>query len=409
MLGTGTMYWLKTGANTFRVSDGSALPPSIDITITTLPAGVTSFTGLQITSDTTATLVADNGTPTTVSLRMTWHPVGRPDQITLHLGDCGSPTPTACTGDEFKRRDDLEAMFRALAANSELKANTSLSGYPEFTTLLEAPLGFDNYSWRGNNISGNTLTAYIRSATTADTVCTATLSFPSTPAGGNSWSTVNRITALQADESNMFNGAAYDFIAVAWFTDNTSMQISGTSCWAIRNCGMCIADTGNTYQNFENFSSVTPGFTTTLTHTASCPGTSQYTVTANASVLCGSASITGLDHTNPGAGRYYFTKYISNGSQTLWSKSVYVNAYTAYTFSAWYMDADTAANTHVTLALWAAGTQLTSVQVTDQAGLWKKIEGIYTGRTTAGNITLETQSSASTILRSTPVAANRLS
>lgn len=397
-LGTGPLFWLKTSPTAFKIWDGTNIYPSFVVTLGSLPTGVTYFDSIAIVDSANATLIAHNGSSTTVSLSAVWHhSVGASNYDTNWiLGDCGPATPAACTGDEYQRRDDLQAFFNQLAVDDLLKSaspsGTSLNNYGVFTSLLEAPLGFSDYRWVGTT-SSLTLTGELYNMSDTSIACTSTLTFSTTPGGSYNWGDVTYITGLWADESNLFNGVAYGFSGIAWFPDNSSVSFTGTSCWAIRNCSVCLANAGNTYENFDNASS-SPG--TTLTYTASCPGTNYYTITNDASTLCGSGAIQGVDHTRrDSTGNYFFTKYSSNGAQTIWQKNTSVTAYTPYTFSVWYMDADTITNTHVDLELWVDSTLVTSVTVTDNVGVWKKLEGTWNGRNSAGTDTLKIKTSGS--------------
>jgi YD repeat-containing protein len=401
MLGSGPFYWQKVSATKFHIWDGSNNYPSLNIIFNTLPAGVTSFNTFAIMgNDTNATLNAYNGSNTAVTMSMDYYVFtgGSLFNRPVHLGTCGAQTPIVCEGDDFQRRNDLELLLNHLAAAGKLAngASTNLYTDPFFTSTLNATFGPTSYHYE-NSFSGDTLFAPIVNDTTNNTTCTIQMHFNSTPGGGNDWTDVTKIKNLVADISTMSNGVAYGFTATAWFSDNTSMQVTGSSCWGIRNCSVCLSNTANTYLNYDNFNSGAPGFTTTLTYDPTCPSTGEYTVTKNADTLCTPATLTGLDHTQPGTGKYLYTAFSSNGPQTLWSTTTTVAAFTSYNMSAYYMNlqADTAvAQTNVTLELWANSVLVASTPVNDTApGIWHQLKGVWNGKATAGSITIEVKTS----------------
>jgi YD repeat-containing protein len=388
-------------ATKFHIWDGTNVYPSLNIIFNTFPASVTSFSNLTIgTADTTANALAYNGSNTAVTFSMDYYVAGGlvTRNIGVKLGTCGQPTALACDGEDYQRRKDLETLLNHLAVAGKLASGsaTNLSNDPFFTIPLSSVLGPTSYHYL-NSVSGDSLIAPIVNDTTLDTACTVYLHFNTTPGGGNDWTDVNKITNLVANIDEMQNGVAYDFTATAWFSDNSSAAITGYSCWGIRNCSECVANSANTYQTYDNFNSGSPGFTTTLTYTASCPATGYYTVTKNADTLCTPATLSGLDHTIPGAGKYLYTAFSSNGAQTLWSTTTTVAAFTSYNFSAWYMNlnVDTGlAQNNVTLELWANSTLVASTLVSDTSGgIWQKLSGVWNGTSTAGSITIEVKTS----------------
>jgi RHS repeat-associated protein len=399
-LGTGTFYWYRNSTTSYKIWNGSGAYPSMDISIPSMIVSVDYFANLTLAEVDSLGMTAYNGASgTNVGLEIIWHhqtgKSGSYDE-TLALGDCGSLVPSICVGDEFTRRDDLEALLNHMAQDSVLESRTVnghlLNNYGPFTSTLEAPIGYGSYRWISSE-SGLVLTANVVNTVDTSNACAATLTFSSTPGGSNSWEDVDYITGLWADESNLYNGVAHNFTAIAWFPGGASTAITGTSCYALRNCNQCISDAGNKYENFEDFNSATPSYTTTLTYDATCPSTGEYTVTDSASVLCTNNAYKNGDHTQPNSGSYYFTVFSSNGAQTLWSDTTAVTAYTAYNFSVWYMDADTSTNTHVTLELWVDGTLLTSVAVTDNAGTWKLLSAKWNGAATAANKIIQVKTS----------------
>lgn len=400
-LGTGTFYWYRTTNTVYKIWNGSGAYPSMDITMPSMIASVDYFTDLSLVESDSLHLKAHDGASSTnIGLEIIWHhrtgKSGSTDEA-LALGACGSMTPSICVGDEFTRRDDLKNFLDHMAQDSVLESRTgsghTLNNYGWFTSTLESPLGYGSYSWIATE-SGLVLTANVVNNADTSNACPMTLTFSSTPAGGNSWEDVDYISGVWADESTLYNGVAYNFTGTAWFPGGASTAFTGTSCYALRNCNQCIANGGNKYENFEDFNSSVPSYTTTLTYTASCPGTNgYYTVTDSASVLCTNNAYINGDHTQPNSGNYYFTRFSSNGAQTLWSDTTAVTAYTAYNFGVWYMDADTTTNTHVTLELWVDGSLLTSVAVTDNPGIWKLLTAKWNGATSAGNKIIQVKTS----------------
>jgi RHS repeat-associated protein len=397
-LGTGTFYWYQVSSTQFKIWNGSGAYPSLVIDLPSMIASVDYFSNLTLQEQDSVGMIAHDGLSTTnVGMEVRWYRSysGAPTESLIDLGQCGA-IPSVCVGDDFTRRDDLENFLDAMAQDALLESTTSsghtLNSYGAFSTLLEAPLGYAGYRWISAE-SGLTLTGNVVNTADTSNACTFTMTFASTPAGGNTWEDVENISGLWADESTMFNNAAYDFSATAWFAGGASTTVTGTSCYAIRNCNQCIDNGGNTYENFENFNSTVTSYTTSLTYDATCPSTGEYTVVNDAATLCSSTALVGNDHTQPNSGNYFFTQFSSNGAQTLWSDTAAVTAYTAYNFAVWYMDADTSTNTHVTLELWVDGALLTSTAVTDNEGTWQLLTAKWNGANAAGNKIIQVKTS----------------
>jgi YD repeat-containing protein len=377
-----TYYWQQhPSLLTYGLNCSNSWVPSwtsVDFSpaLSSLTGTIQSFTYLNMVSATQVSVRVTTSTgTTTVTLSLGSRTDGSaPTAITL--GNCGSPVPQQCEGAEYQRRVDLENLLNA--KRTTLTTDQGLGNVPAFTSLLEHA-GAGSYTWDAGTVSGNTLAINIYKGSQN---CNLTLTFAQNPSAGNGFTTITRFGPLVADETNLINGQAFHFSIVAWFSDNTSTLINGTSCYAIRNCPVCTSATTSTYQNFDQVNTASPGYTTSLTYVSGCPANGQYTLTNKAATTCSSTTLTGSDHTNPASGKYVYAQVAASSNLTVWSKTVNVSAYTPYTFSAWYSSPQTTAYTvgsTATVQLLVNSNVVASATVLEQPGIWKQLTAQWNG------------------------------
>lgn len=379
-------FWKYTAAGPdYRINCGSANSNTSYLKVvfsSTFAGTVSSFIYQGMASSTAINVLVTytNASPTTMTITLQSQVAGANENVVI--GDCGTLVPQQCEGGPYQRRGDLEALLNA--KRSTLTANTpNLSQFSAFTSLLEHA-GSGTYSWTAGTISNNSLPITIGNGTQN---CTLQLTFAQAPTGTHSFTNITSFGPLLVDETNLVNGDGYNFTITAWYSDNLSELIRGTSCYAIRNCPVCTAPGKSTYENFDL---ATSSAGTTLSFVAGCPGsTNQYTLTNKIATTCSaSTTLTGGDHSNPATGKYVYTNIAPNTTATIWKKEFKplnnnagaIQLFTPYTFSVWYTNASTAVypnGSQFTLQLLVNGTVLKSYNYTVGANAPGPVTGIW--------------------------------
>ncbi|MBL4756015.1 MAG: hypothetical protein JKY52_20780, partial [Flavobacteriales bacterium] len=274
----------------------------------------------------------------------------------FNVGKCGPPNSLLCATKEHQTTDDLEVFLDALLGETTHPflsgADLDLAYVPEFIPLEGLSGAVQDPHWEYQSDDGMELTATISGLHLVNgsnvrlTSCDFTLTFQNS-GHPYDFKDITSLSEIHVIEGNPVGGYDYSFTILAKDGNDVEEILTGTSCFAIRNCVTCrygvpgvelVAD-----PDFELSSATPPGtiqFNSSYTFGA-CPqnNTSEYGLVTDATP-CDVTAI-GLDHTDPGNGYFMLVNVGQLATPTrdlIWQETtpITVTKHADYTFSAWY-------------------------------------------------------------------------
>ena len=330
-----------------------------------------------------------------------------------YLGKCHEPIPTMCkTAGNFLRMDLLEMLDNVVSTSTNgFSTNNTFPVYQSFyyTDLIDSYLEKSPQYLKILSVTENSnekkmeagfgillpnptilpTTPHATVINDFETECDFVLEFDNA-SSPNSFSNITGFSHLEADAGDTGDPFPKSFTILAHFSNGSIEALNGyTSCFPLQNCVTCATSSQAEELlniNWEN-GILSPAGSPAVTYiNGTCPavwpggGSMEISRTSNADVLCMVAEdrvplYTGKDRTDPGTGKFAFFRYeVGQASTVSINNNVPVTPNTDYIFSAWYTDAGLAPMVPVTGKLLINNTVMRSAAISDDPGIWKKIE-----------------------------------